>query len=501
MTPEALAIDGGQLAVSPPDDRGVHAFKGIPYARAPVGPLRWRPPEPPMAWPGVRRSDRFGPNSVQGIVFDDIDPRPAGISEDCLYLNVWTPDLAPETPAAVMFWIHGGGFVVGSGAEPRYDGTNLAARGIVVVTVNHRLNALGFLAHPELTAEAPKRFSGNYGLLDLVAALGWVRRNIRAFGGDPGRVTIAGESAGSRAVSALMAAPSARDLFAGVIGESGAHFPLPLRALPTLAEAEDGGLAFMRRAGAASLAELRALPAEAILAAAPGIGFEPIVDGHVLPEAPAAAFAAGRQADVPLLAGWNRDEGYNFTVMNGPGADGYAARVTGIFGDRAGEALTLYPGGGPEADAAAARELGGDLVIDHPTWAWLEAHRETARSEVFRFCFARAPLVPDPSGGFSQRAGAFHAAEIVYVFETLGAVPWRMVEDDRRASALVAGYWVNFVRSGDPNGPGLPPWPSYRRGDDPVMILDAIPRVAPDGRRERHLFLAAVAQAREAKGG
>ena len=264
------------------------------------------------------RRTTFGAHSVQGVVWDDIDLSGAATSEDCLYLNVWTP-AAPGTEARlpVMVWIHGGGFVVGSGAEARYDGARLAARGIVVVTVNHRLNALGFLAHPELTAESEHHASGNYGLLDLVAALQWVKRNIAAFGGDPDKVTIAGESAGSHAASALMASPLAKGLFARVIGESGAMFASPSRALASLAEAEAAGLDFMRKVGARSLAELRAAPADAILAAAPGLGFRPIIDGWFLPRSPAEIFAAGEQSDVPLMAGWNKDEGFNFTLASG----------------------------------------------------------------------------------------------------------------------------------------------------------------------------------------
>ena len=249
-----------------------------------------------------------------------------------------------------MVWIHGGGFVVGSGAEPRYDGTNLAAKGIVVVTLNHRLNALGFLAHPELTAESPVQASGNYGLLDLVAALEWVKRNIAAFGGDPGQITIAGKSAGSEAVSALMASPLARGLFHRAIGESGAMFPTPSRAPASLDDAERAGSEFMRKAGATSLAKLRSMSAKQILAAAPGLGFRPVVDGHVLPKSPAEIFAEGAQNDVPLLAGWNKDEGFNFTLLQGADANrSYPELVGELFADRAQEALSHYPGGSRKA--------------------------------------------------------------------------------------------------------------------------------------------------------
>ena len=328
MTAKSLSIEGGALAIPEPDDGGVRAYKGIPYAAPPVARLRWRPPQPVPPWTGVRPVAAFGPNSLQGVVFDDIDPRPAGVSEDCLYLNVWTP-AAPDDGARLptMVWIHGGGFVVGSGAEPRYDGAHLAARGILVVTLNHRLNALGFLAHPELTQESEHRASGNYGMLDLVAALGWVKRNIAAFGGDPGKVTIAGKSAGSEAASALMASPLAKGLIARVIGESGAMFASPSRAPAPLPTAEVAGLDFMRKVGAKTLAELRAAPAEAILAAAPGLGYRPIVDGWFLPRPPAEIFAAGEQSDAPLMAGWNKDEGFNFSLL--PDKNGRSARRSG----------------------------------------------------------------------------------------------------------------------------------------------------------------------------
>jgi para-nitrobenzyl esterase len=256
---KSLSIESGALEVLEPDEDGVRVYKGIPYAAPPLGPLRWRPPQPVAGWTGVRPTGAFGPSSLQGVVWDDIDLRDAGVSEDCLYLNVWTPAAPGESDRLpAMVWIHGGGFVAGSGAEPRYDGAHLAARGVVVVTLNHRLNALGFLAHPELTAESEHHSSGAYGFLDLVAALKWVKSNIAAFGGDPDKVTIAGESAGSHATSALMASPLAKGLFARVIGESGAVFASPSRAPASLEAAEAAGLDFMRKVGARSLAEMRA---------------------------------------------------------------------------------------------------------------------------------------------------------------------------------------------------------------------------------------------------
>ncbi len=493
MKAKSLSIEGGELAVPEPDAQSVRVYKGIPYAAPPVGPLRWRPPRPVPAWAGVRPSSAFGPNSLQGIVWGDIDPFAVGVSEDCLYLNVWTP-AAPDDAATLstMVWIHGGGFVAGSGAEPRYDGSHLAARGIIVVTLNHRLNALGFLAHPELTAESEHHASGNYGLLDLVAALGWVRRNIAAFGGDPGKVTIAGESAGSGAASALMASPLARGLFAGVIGESGAMFASPTRAPASLEKAEATGVEFMRKAGAKSLAELRSLPAETILAAAPGLGYRPIIDGWFLPRPPVEIFASGEQSDVPLMAGWTRDEGFNFTLRQGPDASrAFAELARVIFGEHTEEALKHYGSGSTEADDAAAHALGGDLTIIHPTWAWIEAQKQSGRAGIFRFRFDRAPLTPE--GWFGERpsrdAGAFHAGEILYVFDNLDAFPWLIDDADRALAKLASSYWVNFIRNGDPNGPGLPSWPSYRSAGAPVMTLDTPPKTGPEEWRERHIFL------------
>ena len=375
-----LMIESGALAIPEPDVGDVRVYKGIPYAAPPIGSLRWRAPQPVAAWTGVRPTHAFGPSSVQGVVWDDIDLNGAGMSEDCLYLNVWTP-AAPGTSARlpVMVWIHGGGFVVGSGAEPRYDGARLAARGIVVVSVNHRLNALGFLAHPELTAESDHRSSGAYGFLDLVAALKWVKRNIAAFGGDPDKVTIAGKSAGSHAVSALMASPLARGLFARAIGESGAMFPSPTRARAPLDKAEAAGLDFMRKAGARSLAELRAAPADAILAAAPGLGFRPIVDGWFLPRSPAEIFAAGEQSDVPLMAGWNKDEGFNFTLLQGDDAKRpYAELVRAIFGGRTEAALRLYPDGSPERRRGFRRRA-RRRPHDHPSDLGLDRGAEENR--------------------------------------------------------------------------------------------------------------------------
>ncbi len=479
-----VGVENGLLAVPGADSAGVRVFRGIPFAAPPVGPQRWQPPTPPIPWQGVRPVDAFGGNAMQKAIYGDIDQTIPGVSEDCLFLNVWTPAESGAERLPVLFWIHGGAFVVGHGAEPRYDGGHLAARGIVVVTSNYRLGAFGFLAHPELTAESPQGASGNYGLLDQIAALEWVRRNIAAFGGDPDRVTVAGKSAGSMSVSALMASPLAAGLFQRAIGESGALFPAsPKKPDRSLAAAERYGVGFGEKLGAHSLAEMRALPAATIVAAAPtDYTLWPIVDGYVLPEPPADIFASARQNDVTLLAGWNRDEGFDFDITAGTGMT-FAEVVRQRFGPRAQGILDLYPADDPQS----ARAFGGDLAIVRPAWAWIEAQVKSGTKAVYRYRFDHAPRTPE--GWFGSRpsagAGAFHAAEIVYALDNLDAFPWVYGEADRQTSAAMSAYWVNFVKTGDPNGAGLPVWPTYTPPEGPVMYIDAEPHVGVPDRDER----------------
>jgi para-nitrobenzyl esterase len=486
----SIRIEHGAVQSNTMDAHGIRSFKGIPFAAPPIDALRWRPPQPVLKWQGVRPSAGFGKNAPQRILFSDIDPFAIGVSEDCLYLNVWTPvDPGAPTKLPVLFYIHGGGFAVGSGAEPRYDGARLAARGIVVVTVNYRLNALGLLAHPALTAETGS--SGNYAKLDLVAALQWVKRNIAAFGGNPDTLTIAGESAGSMYVSMLMASPLARGLFHRAIGESGAQFPSGESPMLSLHEAEQQGIAFAAKLGAKTAADLRALPVDAILDAHPGLGFWPIVDGHFLSEKPVETFAKGQQADIPLLAGWNKDEGFNFDAMNWPSAkQGYEHLLSVLFREKANDVLSLYPAGKHAKESA--RALGGDLVINHGTWTWLESHRETAKSDIFRYRFDRAPKTPPGWFNKGAKAGAFHSCEIPYVFDTLDAFPWIVDVDDQKVADMSANYWVNFVKSGNPNGKGLPKWPSYRERNRPTFFINVEPQIVDDPDRPRQELLASL---------
>ncbi len=481
MMRSSVEIDTGTLAVPVADAHGVRCFKGIPYAAPPVGALRWRAPAACPRWTGMRSTDAFGMNAMQAPVFSDIDLSTPGVSEDCLYLNVWTPaQIGSGERLPVMCWIHGGGFAAGHGAEPRYNGANLAARGLLVVTMNYRLNAFGFLAHPALAAESQHDASGNWGLLDLIAALAWTQRNIAAFGGDPGAVTIAGESAGAAAVSALMTTPHAKGLFARAIGQSGAFFDAPVRKLDNRAEAEQAGMAFARRLGAETAAALRDLPATSIVDAAPGPMFRPIIDGHVIPAPPVELFAERRHSDVPLLAGWNKDEGFNLGLIGWPERP-YEAIVHDLFGAGAADVLKRYPAGDAATTAVAARALGGNARVGHAMWNWIEAQKAYGKADIFRFRFERAPLTPDGWFGnnSSKETGAFHSGEIPYVFDTLDAMPWLTDDADREVARIASGLWVNFVKRGNLNGPGLPVWPSHRSADAPVLHIKEAPTAQP----------------------
>ena len=499
-----VKVDGGLVEGITVAGGKVRAFKGIPYAAPPVGNLRWQAPQPVQPWQGVRKADTFGNRCVQARVFADMVFRD-GMSEDCLYLNVWTPAKGAGEKLPVMVWIYGGGFAAGSTSEPRQDGENLAQKGVVVVSMNYRLGVFGFLSHPELTKESGRQASGNYGLLDQIAALQWVKRNIAAFGGDPENVTIFGESAGSFAVSALMASPLTKGLIHKAIGESGAFFPAGqgLGGQP-LAESEKLGEKFAADAGASSLAELRAKPAEEILAAAskvPGLRFAPNVDGYVLPKSVAAIYAAGEQHHIPLLAGWNADEVRAGVVLGKekPNAKSFVEQTRSRFGDSADAVLKAYPHATDEEALESAAALAGDMFIGYSTWKWLEVHRQTGKAPVYRFSFDRKiPVAPDTKvngvPATSKDIGARHAGEIEYVFgqlDTVKGVTWE--PSDRKLSDAMMTYWSNFARTGDPNGAGLPAWPKYTPPDNPVLHLDETIRSAPDANRARYEAIDAFA--------
>jgi len=475
-------------------DGMVRTFKGIPYAAPPVGPLRWKPPQPAPSWTGVRKAMDYGPRPMQGRIFSDMVFRDNGPSEDCLYLNLWMPEHRSPGKLPVMVWIYGGGFAAGSTSEPRQDGGNLAKKGVMVVSFGYRLGVFGFLALPELTKESEQNASGNYGLLDQAAALQWVKANIAAFGGDPDNVTIFGESAGSFSVSALMASPLAQGLFKRAIGESGAFFGKTLPA-PSLAKAEDAGELFAEASfDAHSLKDLRALPAKYLLRAALKRSWEhfrPDIDGYFLPTNCLAIYTAGQQSHVPLLAGWNRDEGsyWSYFTNDAPTLKNYVTRARAFFGTNAEAFLTVYPAATDAQAKRAAQDFAGDRFIAYSTWKWLEMQMLTGDSPVFRYKFEQTlPLPADARPGTEPAAP--HASDIEYVFQMLPSrhLPWR--PEDRKVSAMMADYWTNFAKTGNPNGPGLPVWPQYHSGDGyQVMHLSADPGATPDADRARYEFL------------
>jgi para-nitrobenzyl esterase len=494
----ALTVKGGEITDVPPGPTGVRSFRGIPFAAPPVGELRWSPPQPVKPWFGERSAEQFGPRCMQSGQLGDIDPANQLMSEDCLYLNVWTPAKSVDDRLPVMVWIYGGSFHIGSGSEPWYNGANLAKKGVIVVTVNYRLDVFGFLSHPELTTESNDHASGNYGLLDQIAALRWVKRNIAAFGGDPDRTTIFGESAGSLSVSALMASPLARGLFQRVIGESGAMlFPdkSPF-ALPALPKAEQAGVKFADILSANSLAELRAKPAEALLDAVvknpdvPRMSRGPIIDGWVLPLNPAEIFAKGLQTDVPMLAGSTSDEGTLFTGRAQQATpENYAEQVRKFFGTASESVLKLYPGGTLEEAKSSFAALFGDQLIAYPTWLWNQLQAKTGKSSTYRYLFELVPPSPELSLTPLAAAGAFHTAEIVYVFDNLQVRDWPWRQEDRRMAEIASSYWANFAKSGNPNGPGLPDWPAYTGPDGTVMRLAEQSGAGPDPRLSRYQLL------------
>lgn len=440
-------------------------FQGIPYAAPPVGALRWQPPQPVRPWSGVRQARRFGPRCMQLPLFGDMVFRADGMSEDCLYLNVWKP-AHRNGKLPVLVYFYGGGFVAGDGSEHRYDGANLASKGIVTVTVNYRLGVFGFFALPALADESPQHAAGNYGLLDQVAALRWVRANIARFGGDPAQVTIAGESAGSIAVSALMTSPLSRGLFARAIGESGALIA-PIAPLP-LAKMEQQGTAFARKLGVDSLAALRALPAGRLLQATRDQSGDADVDldGWFLREPPAVTMANGKQAQVPLLLGSNSQEGFYTSILNDqpPTPENYRVAMHKLFGDQVKQALALYPGKSEAEVKRSATALAGDFFIAHTTWRWMDLQWRHSREPVYFYYFVQPrPAKRHPEAGEQPDTGAVHSGEIEYALGNLdGNQVYAWTPADRQTSATMEGYFAQFIKTGNPNRQGLPNWPAVK---------------------------------------
>jgi para-nitrobenzyl esterase len=492
-----VKTDKGKVEGSLTDDQKVRAFKGIPYAAPPVGNLRWQPPQPAAKWSGVRSAKDFGSRCVQPSGYPDMHFHDPGESEDCLTLNVWTPAKAKPGSLPVMVWIYGGGFNSGSTSESRQDGQFLAHRDVVIVSMNYRLGIFGFFVHPELTAESAHHASGNYGLMDETAALEWVKKNIAAFGGDPKNVTIFGESAGSFAVSAQMASPLAQGLFAKAIGESGGAFysdGLKFEPRETL---ERRNVEFAETAfHTSSLADLRKLSVDEILQAVrakttpPPPKFGPDVDGYFLPDSVPNIYAAGKQAHVPLLAGWNVDEDRGGVLLAQPPTtvESFTATAQKEFGDNAQKFLAVYSATTDAEAVASAGDFAGDRFIKYSTWRWLEAQVATGGSPVYRYSLD----LGSPGDKYHAAIlGAFHSDDIEYVFNTLDSraeAVWR--PEDRKLADQIGAYWTNFARSGDPNAAGLPTWPTYNAaGGWQVMHLDRTSEARPDKQRDRYLFL------------
>jgi para-nitrobenzyl esterase len=477
---------------------GVRAFLGIPYGAPPVGAKRWTAPTPAAAWTGVRKADKFGSRCIQTTPFPDMVFRSAAESEDCLYLSLWTPAKGAGERLPVMVWIHGGGFFSGASDEGRHEGASLASRGVVIVEINYRLGILGFFAHPQLTAESARKASGNYGLLDQVLALHWVKDNIAGFGGDPGNVTIFGESAGSLAVSALMASPLSAGLFQRAIGESGAFFYSGQLPMATLAKAEQAGTALGSAVGATSIAALRAkAPADLVkVASANPTRFWPIIDGYFLTEDPWTTFAAGRQHHAPLLAGWNSAE-----IKAPPTTVAvFTAQLKTAFPNDQDAASKVYPAGSDREASQSAVALASDNFIVYGTWKWIEAHAATGRSAVYRYLFDQ--IVPTATGDPAPTdPGAGHASEIEYVFNTLDSrkLAWRPA--DRKVADMMGAYWTNFAKKGDPNGAGLAAWPAWSAAAGPrqLMRLNANAKAEVEQHRDRYEFQDRLERARRAK--
>jgi para-nitrobenzyl esterase len=458
-TTEPVRTDAGALSGTTGASGEIRAFKGIPYAAPPTGGLRWKAPQPVAHWDGVRKAEEFGPRCMQAARGNQ-QPAP---SEDCLYLNVWTGAQSATERRPVMVFTYGGSFTGGSGSEPRYDGEALAKKGVVAITYNYRLGPFGWLAHPELTRESGHNASGNQGLADAIAALQWVQKNVAAFGGDPRRVTIFGESAGGIIVAALVASPESKGLFQRAISESASWMGTRMVPTPTLAQAEADAVKAAASIGVHSLAEMRAKPAAEIQKDFRGA--RPIVEGYLIPEDLSLTFAGLRQQDVDTLLGSNKDEG-TFFVRPGGAPDAYVKDVRQRFGEMADTFLNTYPG--QSSEEAYTSQLAG--YRDEVTWlmrTWAESQAKRGRSKSYVYYFTQEP----PAASGQQSRGATHTAELNYVFNNLLPGPaW--TDADRALADAMSSYWVNFATTGDPNGKGLAAWPAYRdKATGRAMVL------------------------------
>ena len=453
-------------------EQGLAIYMGVPFAAPPVGELRWRPPQRPAKWAGIRDAKKFAPAPIQG------GNPPSGKSEDCLYLNVWTPAKSAGENMPVLVWIYGGAFNAGATSEPAYNCEKLAQKGLVMVSIAYRVGQLGFLAHPDLSAESPNHVSGNYGLLDMIAALQWIRKNIAVFGGNPNKVTIFGESAGAIAVSMLCASPLAKGLFQGAISESGGSFgpPRPVmypgENLKRLGDAEKAGVDYVKSAGFTSIVDLRKVEADK-LPPVRGLAW-PIIDGWVIPDDQYNLYNAGKFNRVPVLIGYNSDEGASFSPPKTK--EEYESSLHNRYGRFADSLSKAYPAG-DRVISKTARDLTRDAAFGWHTWTWARLQSGKSNSKVFYYYFDRHPDYPATSelAGY----GSPHAQEVAYVFGHVNANDRQITGKDITISEAMGTYWANFAKYGDPNGSGLPEWRPFSNAAPAVMYFDQTPHIGP----------------------
>jgi para-nitrobenzyl esterase len=473
LPPDQVRVEQGIVQGTIAD--GLKVFKGIPFAAPPVGDLRWKAPQPPENWDGIKETIAYGPSPMQG------GKPPAGKSEDCLYLNVWTPAKSADEKIPVLVWIYGGGFSFGSTAEPVYTGEKLAKKGVVFVSIAYRVGQLGFLAHPELSAENPNHVSGNYGILDMIAGLQWVKKNIAAFGGDPNKVTIFGESAGGIAVSMLCASPPAKGLFQGAISQSGGSFgpprptTYPGENMKRLPDAEKDGLSYAEKAGVTTVAELRSIVVDSLpMGFGMGSGW-PIIDGYVIPDDQYKLYEAGKFNDTPILVGYNSDEGASFTRTKDP--EEFIGSVNQRYGKFAGDLLKAYPVGDTTVPKTA-RDLSRDAAFGWQTWSWAKLQAKKGTSNAYLYYFDQHPDYPIDSPQYGY--GSPHGQDVAYVFMHLNPDDPKTTESDLSLSEAIGTYWTNFAKYGNPNGEGVPDWPAFSEENPNVMYLTGpVPFVGP----------------------
>lgn len=468
--PSPVKVQDGLLQGTIAD--GLAVYKGIPFAAPPVGDLRWRAPQPASKWEGVREAVNFAPGPIQG------GNPPSGKSEDCLYLNIWTPAKSANDQIPVLVWIYGGGFGAGATSERNYSGENLARKGVVLVSIAYRVGQLGFFAHPELSKENTNHVSGNYGLLDMIAGLQWVQKNISAFGGDPNKVTIFGESAGGIAVSMLCASPLAKGLFHGAISQSGGSFgpprptTFPGENMKRLTDAEHAGQAYVESAGGSSIAELRKIGTDK-LPSVRGMSW-PIIDGWVIPDDQYKLYDAGRFNDTPILVGYNSDEGASFSPPKTP--EDYIAGVTTRYGKFAEDLIKAYPVGSNTVPKTA-RDLARDAAFGWQTWIWARLQSKMGKSKAFYYYFDQHPDYPSDSPLANR--GSPHGQDVAYVFQHLDASNPQVTRTDLEISEAMATYWTNFAKSGNPSGEGVPEWPAFSDANPVVMHFNKTPHTGP----------------------